>query len=97
MEIKIQIPRSVNLHFMMKSDEKLIFESPDGGKTVYARKIGETVRHLHWVDPVYKKEQELFTRWEKLKEAVYMADSDTTLNDAISKVEMLYALKKKER
>lgn len=80
----------------MKRDDKLIFESPNGGKTVYARKSGETERHLHWEDPFWKKEQELSTRWLKLKEAVYIADNDPTLNDAISKVEMLYALKKKE-
>jgi hypothetical protein len=82
---------------MIKSTEEIIiYESPDGGKTVYARKPGETVRHLHSVDPVWQKEQELQIRWVNLKEAVFMADSDPTLNDAISKVEMLYALKKKE-
>ena len=81
----------------MKNEDRLIFESPDGGKTVYARKSGETERHLHWVDPQYIKEQALFARWEKLKEAVYMADSDVTLDDAIKRVEILYALKKEER
>jgi hypothetical protein len=80
----------------MKKDDSLIYESPDGGKTVYARKSGETERHLHWVDPTWKKEQELSQRWMNLKPAVFMADSDTTLNDAINKVEMLYALKKEE-
>ena len=77
-------------------EEITIYESPDGGRTVYSRKAGETVRTLHWEDPVYKKEQELTSRWVNLKEAVFMADSDPTLNDAINKVELLYALKKKE-
>jgi hypothetical protein len=81
---------------MMKRDDKLIFESPDGGKTVYARRSGETERHLHWEDPTWKREQELSRRWMNLKEAVFMADSDPTLNDALTKLEMLYALKKKE-
>lgn len=74
----------------------LIFESPDNGKTVYARLPGDTHRTLYHVDPVWKKEQELSARWFKLKEAVFMADSDPTLNDAISTVEMLYALKKEK-
>jgi hypothetical protein len=78
-------------------EEVTIYESPDGGKTVYSRKSGETVRTLHYLDPAYKKESELTQRWANLKEAVFMADSDPTLNDAISKVEVLYALKKKER
>jgi len=78
------------------SEEIIIYESPDGGKTVYSRKSGESPnsRKLHSIDPVWKKEQELNARWANLKEPVFMADSDPTLNDAISKVEMLYALKK---
>ena len=82
---------------MIKSSEEIIiYESPDGGKTVYSRKSGEPAssRTLHSIDPAYKKEQELNTRWANLKEPVFMADTDPTLNDAISKVEMLYALKK---
>jgi hypothetical protein len=81
----------------MTNIDRLIYESSDGGKTVYARKMGETDRHLHWVDPVWQHEQALNNRWLNLKEAVFMADTDPTLNDALSKVEMLYALKKKER
>lgn len=80
---------------MIKSTEEIIiYESPDGGKTVYSRKAGETVRHLHSVDPAWQKEQELQVRWVNLKPAVFMADSDPTLDDAIKKVEMLYLLKK---
>ena len=83
---------------MIKSSEEIIiYESPDGGKTVYSRKLGETVRRLEKTDPTWVKEQALNARWAKLKEAVYMADNDPTINDAISKVEMLYALKKKEQ
>ena len=80
---------------MIKSSEEIIiYESPDGGKTVYSRKSGETTRHLHSVDAVYQKEQRILTRWANLKQAVYMADTDPTLNDALTKLEMLYALKK---
>jgi hypothetical protein len=84
---------------MIKSSEEIIiYESPDGGKTVYSRKSGEphNSRTLHSIDPAYKREQEIKLRWANLKEAVYMADSNPTLNDAISKVETLYVLLKKE-
>ena len=74
--------------------EVVIYESPDGGKTVYARKPGETHRHLHSVDPQWQKEQELNVRWVNLKEAVYMADTDPAMNDLIEKVEIYYQLKK---
>ena len=84
---------------MIKSSEEIIvYESPDGGKTVYSRKMGEPVtsRKLHSVDPAWQKEQELQVRWVNLKPAVFMADNDPTLDDAIKKVEMLYLLKKDE-
>ena len=80
---------------MIKSmQEIIIYESPDGGKTVYARKQGETVRHLHSVDAQWQKEQELNVRWANLKEAVFMAKDDPALNDLIEKVEIYYRLKK---
>lgn len=82
---------------MIKSTEEIIiYETPDGGKTVYSRKAGEAVRQLHSVDPQWQKEQDLQVRWVNLKAAVFMADSDPTLDDAIKKVEMLYLLKKDE-
>lgn len=78
---------------MIKSSEVLtIYESPDGGKTVYSRKSGETVRTLHHVDDMYKKEQEFAQRWVKLKEAVYL--DDPAINDLIHQIEMIMELKK---
>lgn len=76
------------------SEEIIIYESPDGGKTVYARKSGETKRHLYSIDPAWEKEQKINTRWANLKEAVFMADSDPAMNDLIEKVEIYYRLKK---
>lgn len=78
---------------MIKSSEEIIiYESPDGGKTVYSRKSGETSRTLHSIDPVYKREQELTARWAKLKEAVMM--DDPAINDYIEKIEILVSLKR---
>lgn len=80
---------------MIKSGEEIIvYESPDGGKTVYSRKLGEAVRHLNKnaSDPTWLKEQELSQRWVKLKEAVMM--DDPTINDLIDKIEVLVKLKK---
>ena len=84
---------------MIKSSEEIIiYESPDGDKIVYSRKSGEPAKSHkpHSIDPAYQREQEIKLRWANLKEAVYMADSNPTLNDAISKVETLYVLLKKE-
>lgn len=78
---------------IVKSIEELtIYESPDGGKTIYSRKSGSSERTLHSIDPMYKKEQELAQRWVKLKEAVYL--EDPAIDDLINKIEMLMELKK---
>lgn len=80
---------------MIKSSEEIIiYESPDGGKTVYSRKSGETVRRLekNMTDPEWIKEQELTARWASLKEAVMM--DDPAINELISKIRMLAELKK---
>lgn len=78
---------------MIKSSEEIIiYESPDGGKTVYSRKSGETSRTLHSIDPAYEQEQKLIARWARLKEAVMM--DDPTINDLIEKIEILLRLKK---
>lgn len=77
---------------MTKFDDITIYESPDGGKTVYSRKIGETVRTLHSIDPMHKKELELSARWAKMKDAVYL--DDPAINQLIHKIEMLMELKR---
>jgi hypothetical protein len=82
---------------MIKSSEEIvIYESPDGGKTVYSRKSGEPAnsRKLHSIDPAYQKEQDIQVRWANLKGAVFMADSDPGLHDLIEKVEIYYRLKR---
>ena len=78
---------------MIKSIEELtIYESPDGGKTIYSRKNGSSDRTLHRVSEMHAKEQALATRWLNLKEAVYL--EDPVIDDLISKIEMIMELKK---
>jgi len=78
---------------MIKSSEVLtIYESPDGGKTVYSRKSGETARTLHRIDDLTRQEEKLATRWVKLKEAVFL--DDPAINDLINQIEMMMELKK---
>lgn len=77
---------------MIKSSEEIvIYESPDGGKTVYARKPGETIRHIQSEN---RQEQKINIRWANLKEAVELAESDLAMNDLLEKVEIYLKLKK---
>ena len=76
----------------IKQEPGLIYESPDNGQTIYSRQSGSLDRTL-----VYESmEKRADKRWYKLKEIVHMAQTDPTLDDALSKLEMLYVLKKEE-
>ena len=39
-----------------KITELTVFESPDGGRTVYARRPGQATRELYSRDPILEKE-----------------------------------------
>ena len=75
---------------MTIKDESIVYESPDNGQTIYARKHGSSDRIL-----VYESaETRANKRWYKLKEVVHMAQHDPVIEDALSKLEMVYVLKK---
>tara|TARA_R110000868_G_scaffold357532_1_gene619051 strand:- start:609 stop:863 length:255 start_codon:yes stop_codon:yes gene_type:complete len=78
-----------------KITEVTIFESPDGGRTVYARKPGTIKRELHWQDPNLQqelKELEAQKRWVDIFQA---RRDNTELNHLCEQVEILYELSKK--
>jgi hypothetical protein len=76
---------------IIKSIEEItIFESPDGGKTVYARKSGETERTLIREDPD-KKDRDRWLEWRDILEA---SKDNTALADLIQKAETIWHLTK---
>ena len=75
-------------------EEITIFESPDGGKTVYSRKSGETNRTLVWEDPEAKKEKLFKERWIEWRDILKASEDNPGLKDLIEKVELLYRLQK---
>ena len=78
---------------MIKSSEEIIiYESPDGGKTVYSRKSGSSDRTMVKEDTA----QHYITKWYEWKEILKLAETEPSLANAISKAEMLYVLLKKE-
>jgi hypothetical protein len=80
---------------MIKSSEEIIiYESPDGGRTIYSRKSGSPLRELHSKDPLLIKEERITNRWAQLKEIVEHAEDNPALNDLLEKLEMLYTLTK---
>lgn len=66
-----------------------IYESPDGGDTVYRREFGSSERQLMQEGPL----RQMMLRsqlWRKIFDA---ARSDPTLQDMIDKIEIYYRLK----
>lgn len=80
-----------------KITELTVFESPDGGRTIYARKSGSLKRELHWQDPKLQqelKELESQKRWVDIFQA---RCNNTELNHLCEQVEILYEMSRKSR
>ena len=70
-----------------------VYESPDGGKTIYEREIGSTERVMIREDTVKRdqvREQQL---WHEIRIA---AKTNVALADILKQAEMVYALIKEE-
>jgi hypothetical protein len=78
-----------------KITELTVFESPDGGRTVYARSPGKTKREMHWQDPNLQqeiKELESQKRWVDIFQA---RQDNNELDHLCEQVEILYELSRK--
>jgi hypothetical protein len=76
---------------IIKSIEEItIFESPDGGKTVYARKSGETERTMIIEDP----ERKYRDRWLEWRDILEASKDNPALADLIEKAELIWRLTK---
>lgn len=79
---------------MIKSSEEIIiYESPDGGKTVYSRKSGSSGREMIKDDP----NKHYMAKWYEWREILKLAETEPTLADVINKAEMVYTLLKQEQ
>ena len=73
-------------------EEITIFESPDGGKTIYARKSGQDISERVCIqeDPE-KKDRERWLEWRDILDA---SKDNQGLADLIEKAETFYRLLK---
>ena len=76
----------------LESPVTKIYESPDGGKTVYVRDFGSELRTLITNDDTIKR-QIMAGRANRLLTILKLAETDTTLKDALEQLEALYILK----
>jgi hypothetical protein len=78
-----------------KITELTVFESPDGGRTVYARKPGTTKRELHWQDPELQQELKDLENSKRWIEIFQSRRDNPELDHLCEQVEILYELGKK--
>jgi hypothetical protein len=77
-----------------KITEVTIYESPDGGRTVYARRAGQTHRELHLRDPLLDKELAELRNQERWQQIQAMRATNEELNRLCEQAEILYELSK---
>lgn len=87
---------ALNTHIMMvnKITEAVIYESPDGGETVYVREPGSLQRQLHSESPraIDLKEQMRDAQlWNQIHQE---AKNNLSLQNAIEQVKLIYHLSK---
>lgn len=87
---------ALNTYNMMvnKITEAVIYESPDGGETIYVRESGSPQRQLHSQSPramdlhEQLKEDQL---WGQIRQA---AKTNAALQDALERAKVIYQLSK---
>jgi hypothetical protein len=78
---------------MSDRQETYIYESPDGGNTVYRRRMGNTQRELHSISD---KRRDLLDELKKNKlwgNIHRAAQSDPVLQDMLDRIEVYHRLK----
>lgn len=78
-----------------KITELTIFESPDGGRTVYARNAGSQQRNLHYKDPELQRELEELESQKRWVDIFQARHDNAELNALCEKVEILYELSRR--
>ena len=78
-----------------KITEVTIYESPDGGRTVYARKSGQRDRELYSVDPELKEELEELRQQERWQHILAERKTNLAINELCEQIEIIYELSKK--
>lgn len=77
-----------------KMTEAVIYESPDGGKTVYIRKPGDVHRELHWESPEAIELRETMIRNELWANILAASKNNPTLKGILDQAELIYKLSK---
>ena len=78
-----------------KITEVTIYESPDGGRTVYARRPGSHTRELYSRDPKLVEQDNELRQQERWQFILAARQSNRAINELCEQAEILYELSKK--
>ena len=73
-----------------------IFESPDGGETVYRRRMGETERELWSVSETLRQQDVWQARWAIWHNVLEAAEHDPALQEALDRARVIYELSRND-
>ncbi len=79
-----------------KITEVTIFESPDGGRTVYARRPGSKDRELYSQDPELQRELAELEQQKRWVDIFQARRDNTELDRLCQQVEIMYELGRRE-
>jgi len=79
-----------------KITEVTIFESPDGGRTVYARRPGNATRELYSREPALQQELDELEQSRRWVEILGARKDNSSLDELCQQVEILYELSRKQ-
>lgn len=79
------------------SDSKYVYESPDGGRTVYRREFGSTQRELFDLSQEARAWMDLRARKELWEHIVTLGSTDPGINEMLKQIEVYYHLKYDEK
>ncbi len=69
-----------------------IFESPDGGQTVYVRELGSKEKKLHYVSPSAKAEMKETLLTQEWLDIRHLAKDNPALQKSVDHLIMMYRL-----
>jgi hypothetical protein len=79
-----------------KITEVTIYETPDGGRTVYARNPGSSRRELHLKDPKLEEDLAELRQQERWQFILAERKNNPELNHICEQAELLYELSKNQ-
>lgn len=76
--------------------DKFIYETPDGGNTVYARKLGTDLseRKIVFQNPEMLKEKAFHERWHMYRDILEVSEDNEVIAKLLEQVELLYRISK---